>query len=291
MLDDPHYLHGKSGLSLVVRPPVRGAAELSWTGDGWLVVATRVGQLLLAHPVLGTRLLSDREVPVLGLGTWEDRVVTFTQDGAWRLLDTQGRELHSGTHPFVDRVQVQFHEQRVVVTGATSRDRQTLFYEDGRKVFRVRLPPRAVAFVDTQGKVGLAQATQSGLEVVRMQPGARFSSDPLLPHDLEVAGDHVVGVTGRGACVWSVTTQDVIQVPLDGTTAAALSADARWLGLGTFSGGVALVDLTAPRTDAPPPLVQASEQPITDVAFAPRGRWMASAADDLILWTWDAAPA
>lgn len=285
--DDPHYLHGKTGLSVVVRPPVHSPSAMAWTDDGRLVVSTRTGHLLFVHPAMGTRPL-DRRSPANGIGVRGDRIVVFEQDGTWIEMDVDGAVRFEGRHPFVDRVQVRFHEDRVIVTGATSRDRQTLFYENGKKVFRVRLPPRAVAFIDFDARVGLAQATEDGLEVVRMQPGSRFSSAALLPHDLEVEGEHIVGVTGRGVAIWNVRDGSQLKVPLDGTTAASLAEDARWLGMGTWTGGVALVDVTSPSASAGPSLVQASEQPITTIALGRKGQWMATGADDLILWTWDA---
>jgi hypothetical protein len=234
---------------------------------------------------MGTKTVMKRS-PACGMGVREDRIVIFEQDGTWIEMDYDGAVRFEGTHPFIDRVQVRFHEDRVIVTGPTARDRQTLFYEGGKKVFRVRLPPRAVAFIDDDGRMGLAQATQDGLEVVRMQPGSRFSTAPLLPHDLEVEGERIVGITGRETSVWDCKDGSRVQVPLDGTTAASLSEDTHWLGVGTWSGGVALVDMTRIGDTFRPDLVQASEQPITVISIARKGRWMATGADDLILWTW-----
>ncbi len=284
--EDPHYLHGRTGLAVAVRPPVKMPTALCWTDDGWLVIGTQHGRVLMTHPAMGTRLLAQLEAPPAGLGTNEGRIYIFERDGTWQEVDKQGELVARGTHPFVDSVQVRFHERRVIVTGPTARDRQTLFYEDGEKVFRVRLPPRAVAFVDARARVGLAQATTEGLEVVRMQPGSRFSSTPLLPHDLSVVGAYVIGVTGRGCCVWTIDTGESTQVEMDGTTAGALTLDGRWLALGTWKGSVALVDLHDPASVVQPVLVEASEQPVTTISFASNGQWMSSGADDLILWTW-----
>ena len=36
-----------------------------------------------------------------------------------------------------------------------------------------------------------------------------------------------------------------------------------------------------------PDLIKAFEQPVTSVAFSTRGRWLATAAEGVQIWTWE----
>ena len=57
---EAHFLHERSGLEPVLRPPVKYPTALAWVPKReTLVVATRAGELLGVDPVLGTKVITE----------------------------------------------------------------------------------------------------------------------------------------------------------------------------------------------------------------------------------------
>ena len=55
---EAHYLHERSGLEAVLRPPVKHPTALKWVPKREeLIVATREGEIVTVDPVLGTRVI------------------------------------------------------------------------------------------------------------------------------------------------------------------------------------------------------------------------------------------
>ena len=66
---EAHYLHERSGLEAVLRPPVRNPTALCWIPKREeLLAATRDGELISVDPVLGTRVVAESigETAVIG---------------------------------------------------------------------------------------------------------------------------------------------------------------------------------------------------------------------------------
>jgi WD40 repeat protein len=284
-----HYQHGRKGLTLVVRPPVHDVAAMAWAGHGRLVVGTSAGSGYVVHPALGTGELWTDRAPVLGIGVDGGRVAVVEGDGSWRMLDLDGNEAYAADHGFIGAVDVQFDGSHVLLTGPTASDRRTVFYQDGRKVFRILMPHRTVALIDHEREIALAQSTPDGLEVLRVAPGARFRRIEQTAHVLSVASGRILGVHDRGVRVWRPETWDARDVQVSNATVATLSGDGRYAAIGTSSGGVAVVDLEDAAARAEPMTIAISRAPIRSLAFSERGHWLASGADTLAVWTWDEA--
>lgn len=283
--DDAHFLHERRGLEALVKPPVGRPVALAWTAKGDLLAASADGTLDRVHPALGTsRLLSDL-APVAGLGVDGDRFVVVERTGRWAAHDARGARLVEGQHPFDGTVHAAFRGERTVLTGIAQGEKQALFFEGGRKVLRVRLPLRAVAFVAARG-LGLAQSTANGLEVVWLDEGGRFTGRETTGHQLLALRDHVVGLHGGGVRVWRLDRPEGLDVAVPGTTSAALTQDGGLLAVGTSEGAIALVNLESASEVAQPSLLEATDTPVRTLAFAPKGRFLASGADHLVLWTW-----
>lgn len=297
---DAHYLHRRRGLTLLVKPPVRRGSGMVWDRKGNLLVGSAEGTIERVHPALGTSRLFDGLNPVIGLGMDGDLLVVVeagspgSKGGRWQAFDlsaptgdAQSRRRLVGAHPFEGPVGVMFRGDRVLLGGLIAGEKQVLFYEQGRKVFRVRLPARAVA-VPVGDALGLAQSAVSGLEVIALSDGARFQQTALTEHTLVSSGDHVMGLGSDGLRVWSVVDPgEGLLVPLPDVTAASLTPDGRFAAVGTRRGGVALVDLTDEADRTKPTTVHITEQPIRAVAVGPKGNVLASSADALTLWSWE----
>lgn len=285
-VDDAHYLHQRRGLTPLVRPPVQHATHMAWDGKGALLVATADGRVERVHPAMGTTtVLSDLRAPA-GLGVSGDRFVVVEHGGAWATYALDGEKLIEGRHPFEGAVTVQFREGKVLLTGLTKGEKQVLFYDSGRKVLRIQLPPRAVAFISNE-HIGLAQSADRGLETIYLRDGGRFHGAHLTPHALFAFHEHIVGVHVGGARVWSIREGEYVDVTLSGTTTATLTEDARFLALGTADGSVGLVALEADADRREPFLVEAGSSPIRAIAFSRKGRYLATGAEGLIIWTWE----
>jgi hypothetical protein len=283
---DAHYLHERRGLRLLVRPPVADATHMAWDGRGNLLVATDHGTIERVHPALGTRtLLSGLEAP-LGIGVGPERLVVVEPGGRWDAYDLDGGPIVGGDHPFEGPVHVQFREGKVLLTGPVGAHMQMLFYDGGRKVLRIQLPPRAVGFV-SGGHLGLAQSTPVGLETIYLSSGGRFAGREQTAHVLVPFEDHIVGVHAQGVRVWSLVEGLHADVELPGATAATLSADGQLVAIGTADGEVGLARLGWDGSRAEPFVVQATDEPIRTLAFSRTGRYLATGADGLMLWTWE----
>lgn len=283
--DDAHYLHGRHGLSVLVRPPVEAASHLAWDGAGNLLVATQRGTLLRVHPAMGTSFVLEGCAQPTGLGVDGDRFVLVERDGTWGTYTIDGQKLISGDHPFAGYVTVQFREKKVLLTGRTQAEKQVLFYDSGRKVLRIQIPPKAVGFISS-GHFGLAQSIPVGMEVIYLRDGGRFQGRETTNHVLYAFRDHIVGVHPEGARVWSLVEGESRDVYLPGTVCAALDWDGRMLALGTAEGQVALADLDDEASCATPVVVDAADVPIRALSFSRKGKYLASSADDLVIWTW-----
>ena len=70
-------------------------------------------------------------------------------------------------------------------------------------------------------------------------------------------------------------------------TAGDISADGQYLGLGARNGAVALARMDRIEKRVKPDLVRAFNGPVTSVAFSERGKWLATGAEALRIWSWE----
>lgn len=284
--DDAHFLHERRGLSQLVKPPVGMPISLAWDAKGSLLAASAEGTLDRVHPAMGTTRLLSGLGPIAGLGVEEDRFVVVERTGRWACHDPSGTLVIQGEHPFEGAVQVQFRQNKILLSGVTAGEKQVLFYDGGRKVLRIQVPVRAVAFV-SEGHLGLAQSTPVGLETIYVKDNGRFHGRDVTPHLLVAQGDYILGLHGGGVRVWSILDGVHVDVDVPSTTVAALTHDGRVGAIGTADGSIALANLRSGSTRAKPDVIDVSDQPMRALAFSRKGRFLASGADQLVIWTWE----
>jgi len=288
---EAHYLHERSGLEAVLRPPVRHPTALCWIpGQEELVAATREGELVRVDPVLGTRIIADNVGEVAVMDLHDDRVhyVVVTRDGRWRIGTLKGELIATGKHGFMGSMQVFFAGAYVVMAGDTGNGRQMLIYTlQGDRKGRVAIPEKVASAVNKKGKLLLCRSTPAGLKVIPF-PKGRFPKDlESTVHRLRVSGEWILGFTITGICVWGQDGGQPQSMRLPDLTAGDIREDGGYLGLGTRNGAVALARMDRIDRRVRPDLVRAFNGPVTSVAFSTRGRWLATGAEGLRIWSWE----
>ena len=286
---EAHYLHERSGLEPVLQPPVRSPCALAWMpGREQLLVAGRDGTVTSVDPVLGTRPLVTGlgEAAVLTWATDRSSWAAVCRDNTWVIADAAGQVLARGEHELLGAMDAFLVGPLLVLVGDVVEGRLLLVFRDGLIKTRARLPPDTAVLVDGDSLV-LARSMPSGLVVVPLSAGATLPKGPATGHKLRVAGRYVLGFTTTGVAVWGREGGQARSMRLPDLTAGDVSHDGRWVSLGTRSGAVALAALDRIGKRVNPDLVRAFGSPVTCAAFSQRGRWLATAAEGLRLWTWE----
>ncbi len=290
---EAHYLHERSGLEAVLRPPVKNPTALRWVPrKEELVVATRDGALFSVDPVLGTRTVLEGLGEVAALDVHQDRqrFVTLNRDGRFHVGTLRGELQHEGRHPFVGGIDVIVAEKHIILVGDEPEHRSMLLVnlETLEPTGRVRLPPRVVPTLSAEGKPLLCRSTDAGLFVIPLGKGHAFPKDlESTAHRLEPSSSFVLGYTATGICVWGQEGGVPRSMRLPELTAGDISASGEYLGLGTRNGAVALARMDRIEKRVRPDLVRAFNGPVTSVAFSERGRWLATGAEALRIWSWE----
>lgn len=291
---EAHYLHARTGLEPVLQPPVHEPTVLAWVpGREELVAATRAGEIVLVDPVLGTRTVARElgETAALALHADCKRFLAVSRTGDWRIgsLET-GQVVHQGRHGFVGAMGALMAESHAVLTGDEhgARIMCIISLDSGQITGRVRLPARVAALISPEGKPLLARSTAAGLAVIPLGKDHRFPEAlESTAHRLKASGTSVLGFTTTGICVWGQEGGVPRSMRLPDVTAGDVSGDGRYLGLGTRHGSVALARIDSLDKRVHPDLVRAFDGPVTTVEFSQKGRWLATGAEGLRLWSWD----
>ncbi len=290
---EAHYLHEKSGLEAVLRPPVKHPTALKWVPKREeLIVATREGELVTVDPVLGTRVIVDGigETAVLDIHKDRKRFLIMSRQGRYMIGTLRGEILHEGRHNFLGGMDGFLADRHVVMVGDEAEGRRLVIVdlETGKPRGTTRLPERVVAALDGNGRPLLARSTAAGLKVIPIGKGSKFPAGlDSTAHRLRPSGPHILGFTTTGICVWGQEGGVPRSMRLPDLTAGDLSADGAYLGLGTRTGAVALARMDRIDKRVRPDLVRAFNGPVTSVAFSSRGRWLATGAEGLRIWSWE----
>lgn len=290
---EAHYLHERSGLEAVLRAPVKHPTALKWIPKREeLIAATREGQLIHVDPVLGTRVIAEDlgETAVLDIHSDRQRYLAVSRTGMWRIGNLGGGFLFEGEHAFVGGMDGFFAANHVVLVGDEHgvRVMTILSLNDGSSTGRVRLPPRVSASLSPAGRPLLCRSTAAGLKVIPLGRSHSFPKDlESTAHRLRASGEFVLGFTSTGVCVWGQEGGMPRSMRLPDLTAGDISRDGRYLGLGTRNGAVALARMDRIEKRIRPDLVRAFNGPVTSVVFSERGRWLATGAEGLRLWSWE----
>jgi len=290
---EAHYLHERSGLEAVLRPPVKHPTALCWVPKKEeLVAATRDGQLVSVDPVLGTRVIVENigETAVLDIHTDRKRWVAMSRQGRYRVGTLRGEILYEGRHDYLGGMDGFFADKHLVMVGDGADGRRLLILdaESGAKKGSARLPPRVVPTLNEKGRPLLAKSTPAGLEVIPLGGKHRFGKGmESTAHRLKPSWASILGFTSTGICVWGQEGGVPRSMRLPDLTAGDLSKDGQYLGLGTRNGAVALARMDQIAKRVRPDLVRAFNGPVTSVAFSSRGRWLATGAEGLRIWSWE----
>jgi hypothetical protein len=254
-----------------------------------LIASTRAGQVISVDPVLGTRVVASEvgEAAVLAVHPDRKRYLLFNRQGGWHVGTMRGEILQKGKHDFLGGMCGFFVGEYVIAAGDRADGRYLLVIHEGKLKSRARIHPRVVPVLSKGNKLLLARSVASGLVVVPFGRKARFPKGDSTGHRLMSCGAYVLGFTSTGVCVWTQVGGAPRSMRLPDLTAGNISADGRFLGLGTRGGAVALARMDRIDKRVRPDLVRAFESPVTSVAFSDRGRWLATAAEGLRLWSWE----
>ena len=284
-LDEAHYLHKRRGLELLIRPRIDRAAFLDWDGHGEAVVATVMGDVFRVHPAKGTRLIMESVGRLSGMAVENNEIVAVMESGKWARLGPTGEVLQSGQHPFLGPVAVVFRNGQMLLCGDTDSERHLLFNEGDSFVLRVRLPDRAVAFVQ-DGRVGFVQSSEEGLETIMLAKDARFRGRVCTHHRLVACDRTIVGFLGDEVLVWQRPDSPSRRLEIEGPTIAARSGADESLAIGTDDGRVVLVDMSEPASYEKPDIVQVGDARVRAISFAKSGKFLATACEGVQIWTW-----
>lgn len=288
---EAHYLHERSGLEAVLRPPVEGPCALCWVPRREeLLVGTLGGELVRVDPVLGTSPVASGlgRTAALDVDPAGEHFLQVDREGAWRIGKVRSGEiLVEVPHAFLTGHVAVFLDDHVAVVGDELDGRFLYLYRGAERRGRVRVPEHVVPVRGEGRKLRLARSTEGGLVVIGV-PEERFPKGLAgTAHRLQPGPGHVLGFTESGVCVWTHEGGQPRSMRLPEVTAGDVSADGRYLGLGTRHGAVALARVDRFDKRVRPDLVRAFDDPVTAVAFSRRGRWLATSADTLILWSWE----
>ena len=287
---EAHFLHERSGLEAVLKPPVKQPTRLAWIpGREELLVTTREGELMTVDPVLGTRTLADGigEAAVLRVADDRQRVLILTREGTYQIRNPRGELLQKGSHSFLGGMDGYFADPYLLLFGDEAGGRFLELRQDDVVKVRIPLPPRVIAALDPQGKGLLCRSTDAGLQVVSFGK-EKLPKDEPTAHVLRASGKFILGFTPTGVAVWGQEGGQPRSMRLPELTAGDVSKDGTLLGLGTRSGSVALARIDRVEKRVHPDLVRAFSSPVTCAAFASRGRWLATGAEGLRIWSWEA---
>lgn len=294
--ENAHFLHEKKGLTGVLSPPIERPRALAWIGrTERLLVATEAGELVEVDPVMGTR--------VLGESTHDPAALAVSPDGQhFAVVErargvavhrcSDGERLASVSLPLLSDIAVCWFElgenhYGVAVAGDDLDGRRAVIMTPDLGRRRIAKVPRRTA-IGAGRKLGLlyARVTAEGLHV------ASFGQ-PLPPgdpskHRLRIAdGGVIVGVAEGGVTIWRGPSVPPVTIMVYDVSAAALGVDGTRVAVGTRSGEVAFCPVEGGSLmRARPGKVGGHSSAVRAIAFSRRGRWLATAAEELRIWTW-----
>lgn len=287
---EAHYLHERRGLEAILRPPVADPTAIAWIPKrAELIVGTKAGEIHSVDPVLGTRLLASDigEPAALSVHNDRERLVCVSRGGSWCIRSIRGEVIGTGSHSLMTNIDAFWYGDYAVVVGDEMENRLLMAIKDGEIKSRAKLPKGVAALLSPDGKLLLSRSTPRGLQVIPFGRGSSFPKADTTGHRLRVSNPYIMGMTATGVAIWSHEGGQPQSMRMPEVTAAAISSDGRMMGMGTRTGAVALAVLDSPNKRARPDLVKAFEGPVIAAEFSTRGRWLATAAERVQIWSWE----
>lgn len=281
-----HFQHPARALEAVLTPPVPEPRAMAWRGEE-LLVLDAAGVLHHVEPSFGSRrgpTLAREATRIAASPAGADEVAVLDRDGVLGVYTVDGAPRWRRPTGVLGAAQLVFEPDHIVVVGDTAELRRVwVFTRDGATVARARVPARTLAVPRAGGLPDLVRSLPDGL---RAQPfGAPLGSGRATEHHLLLSSGQVIGVASGGVTLWRGPSAVAVTVKLYDVVNAALSPDGDTVALATREGGVAV---TVARPGVPrvnPGRVSGHDAPITGLAFAPRGPWLASLAERVWIWS------
>lgn len=294
---DPHFLHPTKPLEALLSPPVADPRAMAWSGEE-LLVADREGTVHLVEPSFGARRLFRAAANPTRLAispmTADGRCVAILdQSGRLHVYELDGRLVWQYNTGLIAGVQLTFGAGGLIIAGdAEDARRVVVFAMDGRVLGRARVPARTVA-LSQAGLPRLVRSLPTGLRVLPW--GEPLGSEDATAHHLFVASGFVFGVASGGVTLWRRpevgrsplhNEGDAVTVKLYDVANAAISADGETLALATRQGSVSVTLARPGVARVNPGKVGGHDAPVTGLAFSQRGRWLASLAERVWIWSY-----
>lgn len=292
-----HFLHEKKGLSAVISPPIDRPRALAWAGSSErLLVATEDGDLVEFDPVLGTRELgADLRDPAEMLATMDGRAVVVVEraSGLSLLRASDGQRLAQLPVPMLSDIALVWFRRTgdtwgLAVAGDDLDGRKVVVASEDlsrHKVFRV--PPRTAIGVDFTGRLIYARVTAEGqLSVAPF--GQPLPQGPASKHRLRFTpSGMIMGMADGGVTLWRGVGAPPRTIIVFDVSSAVVHPTGELVAVGTRTGEVAFAETTQGVLErARPGKVGGHSTAVRTMAFADRSRWLATASDDLRIWTW-----
>jgi hypothetical protein len=213
----------------------------------------------------------------------------MAMDGSWSIRAVGEPEpLATGQHGFQRRMSAFFQREYLVMAGDAADGRFVLIIAGGRVVARIRVPHRSIPMLGADEKLKLVRSTQAGLRVMPLSRNPTITDEETTAHNLRAYPDSILGFTVIGLVVWPRDdTGTTVSLRMTDLGVASLSPDGERVAMGTRSGAVAMARLSSPEERAKPDLVRAFDGGVKAAEFSPKGRWLATAGDSLVVWTWE----
>lgn len=284
-----HYLHESKPLELCVTPPVEMPRALSWVqGQEVLLVADLAGTLHQVEPTWGTRPIGTVAADAAHLSTTNNRLAVLSRTGVLQVWVWPDMTLLWEKYcQLVAHQGIRFWSGGVAVIGHDGQDHRVFVYDtEGGLRMRARVPERTALGSDAEGNLVLARTTQKGLTIARFP--SPLPSDPPTGHRLRFGpGGRVFGCTPDGVTIWSADGGSSFTIKQLETSNAALHVDQDIVAIGTLHGSVAICGASREASQrARPPRVEGHASPVIALSFSTKGRWLATVADTIRLWSY-----
>jgi hypothetical protein len=289
-ITNAHYLHDRSGLESILRPPVEEPTCLVWRPRSeQLLVGSRRGLLCEVDPIMGTSTVAEGLGWVAALAVHDDnqRYLAMNADGGYTLSAFSGEVIASGQHGFNRRMSVFFHRDYAVMTGDAPDGRFVIILSGAKVAARIRVPHRAIPMIGPDDKLKLVRSTAAGPVISPLTRDPKVVDDESTAHHLRAYPGRILGYTVIGLVVWPAGEGAAVSMRLADLGVASLSPDLTRVAMGTRSGVVGMARVDSPEERARPEMVRAFDGAVKALEFAPKGRWLATAGDQLVVWTWE----
>lgn len=283
-----HYLHDARPLEVVVRPPVEQPRALAWVPrEESLVVASEDGSLHLVETLFGTRRVGTVPSSPARISVRDGLLAVLDRRGELQVRDfPDGPVRWSVPTGLLGGYTLAWWRRGVAVAGNDAEARRVVVFDlEGKVVARARVPERTALGSTGDGHLVLARSTDAGLDVSPF--GRPLPAGTPTEHHLVVGPDLcVAGVATGGVTYWPAPRAAPVTIKIYDVCTVTLSPDGGYVAAGTRLGGVAISPtVVGGEHRVRPARIEGHEGPVVAMEFATRGRWLATAAERCLVWS------